>query len=127
MAGSEELAAQDLHADIFCHPRFIFSADIAVEDCIEMSRVPIHVAGGEDRIFRDNRRVVLWRDATDFEIAALHRLDFRALREQRAVVVNLHVERAGRFFVQHFLEFGKSLGLPTRVRVRGRNAKRLSG
>ncbi len=78
--------------DVLLDPGLVFGADLAVIDRVEMRRIAHQVAGGEDRIFRNERRDILRRDHADFEVAALHRLDLGALREQRAVVVDLHVE-----------------------------------
>ena len=64
--------------------------------------------------------------SADFEIAALHRLDFGALCEQCSVVVNLDVEDARHRLFERFLEGDQRLGLPFGIGARRGNADNLN-
>ena len=121
----EVLAAHEMDLDVLLDPGVIFLADIAVIDRIEMLRIAHQIAGGEDRIFRDQRGDVLGRDHAHFQIAALHRLDLGALGEERAVVMDLDVELARGRGVQLLLEDLESLGLPFLRRAGCRNPEGL--
>ena len=112
MAGAEILAAHDMDLDVLLDPGVVLLADVAVIDRVEMLRIAHQIAGGEDRIFRDQRGDVLGRDHAHFQIAALHRLDLGALGEERAVVMDLDVELAGCGGVELLLEDLECLGLP---------------
>ena len=106
-------------------PRLVLRADVAVVDRVEMGRVAHQVAGGEDRVFRDQHGDVLRRGHADLEVAALHRLDLGALGEERAVVVDLHVEGARHQLVELFLEDDEALRLDLVLRARGGDADHL--
>ena len=66
------------------------------------------------------------RGQRDFEIAALHRLDFGALREQRSVVVDLDVEGARHRLFELVLERDQRLGLPFGIGARRGDADNLN-
>ena len=100
-------------------------ADVAVVDRVEMRGAAHQVAGGEDRVVRDQHGDVLRRGHPDLEVAALHRLDLGALGEERAVVVDLHVEGARHRLLELFLEDHEALGLDLVLRARGGHADHL--
>ena len=122
LATAQILAPDDVEAGVLLDAGFVFGADIAVIDGVQMRRVAHQVAGREDRVLRDDLGDILRRNHADFQIAALHRLDLGALAEQRAVEVNLHVECAGHRGFQRFLELHKPFRLPFLGRARGRDA-----